>query len=150
MINEGVGEEGLREFKESVLDKAVAYAAETEEKMYADAEAFMESANELYVNTLNQMSQEREEAFTNGLGWDFLVDSLDRASAVQDEYLTKTNQIYETNTLLRKLSQDIDKTDSVAAQHPEQSGQHFQHPRRLRGRNRFRALVSRISRRGKA
>jgi len=38
---------------------------------------------------------------------------MDRQKSLADDYLTKTNQIYETNKMLRKINQDIDKTDSL-------------------------------------
>jgi len=37
-------------------------------------------------------------------GWDALNDALDRMSSYQDEYLTKTNQIYEMNKLLNNVN----------------------------------------------
>jgi hypothetical protein len=40
---------------------------------------------------------------------------MERAASLQEEYLTTTNQIYETNKLIRKAQQEIDKsTNSVA------------------------------------
>jgi len=59
--------------------------------MYEDAEAYLESVVELYKNTLDKIMAAREDALTKGLGWDFLADSMERAKAVQEEYLTKTN-----------------------------------------------------------
>ena len=115
MKAEGLSAEALRQFKEAVLDPAIEAAREAEEQMYSDAESFLENVKDLYINTINKIAQEREEILTNGFGWDFLSDSMERAQSVQEEYLTKTNQLYETNTLLRKLSQDIDKTDSISA-----------------------------------
>ena len=37
------------------------------------------------------------------------------SSTRQEEYLTKTNQVYEMNKMLRTLRSDIDKTDNKAA-----------------------------------
>ena len=62
-----------------------------------------------------QQAQILEDAFTGGMGFDRMLDSMQMVSSTQDMILTKTNQIYETNKLMRKLSQDIDKTDNLAA-----------------------------------
>ena len=40
---------------------------------------------------------------------------MDKARSVQEELVTTTNKMYETNTLIRKLNQDINKTDSLAS-----------------------------------
>jgi hypothetical protein len=59
--------------------------------MYADAEAYLESVNELYTNTINQIMAKHEKFLTDGFGWDFLSESISKASSIQEEYLTKTN-----------------------------------------------------------
>jgi hypothetical protein len=46
---------------------------------------------------------------------DNMVTHMERARSLQEEYLTTTNQVYETNKLMRTAQQEIDKsTDSVA------------------------------------
>jgi hypothetical protein len=37
-----------------------------------------------------------EMAFSGGLGFDTVSNSLSRLSTISDEYYTKTNQLYET------------------------------------------------------
>jgi hypothetical protein len=59
--------------------------------MYKDAEDYLNKANELFENSLARAAAAAEEYLTNGLGWDYVASSMDRAQAVQDEYLTKTN-----------------------------------------------------------
>jgi len=46
-------------------------------------------------------ADEAEDILTHGMGFDQLNDSMDRISSNQDEYLTKTNQLYEMNQMLR-------------------------------------------------
>ena len=48
-------------------------------------------------------------------GWDAIADALDRMSSYQDEYLTKTNQVYEMNKLLNTVNKAIDNTTNQAA-----------------------------------
>jgi hypothetical protein len=43
------------------------------------------------------------------------MDGFDKLNTRQEEYLTKTNQIYETNKLMRMASQDLDRTDNAVA-----------------------------------
>ena len=71
--------------------------------------------NENPDGKINKVVINIEKKLTDGMGFDFLADSMDRASAIQDEFLTKTNQIYETNELLRKIGQDIDKTNRASS-----------------------------------
>jgi hypothetical protein len=40
---------------------------------------------------------------------------MERARDLQEEYLTDTNKIYETNKLINKAQQDIDKTTNTVA-----------------------------------
>ena len=88
---------------------------EAEDKMLDNAQATAETMQEIWQNTVDEISHEFEMLATDGLGFDFLNDSLDRLQSRQDEYLTKTNQLYEMNDLLRKLQSDSDKTNNVAA-----------------------------------
>ena len=108
-------EDQIRYFEQSMLEPARQRLREAYEKMYEDTEAFLEKVRAVFDNTLKQIMKESEDAFTNNLGWDYVNNSMTLANSIQDEYLTKTNQIYETNALMRKLAQDIDKVDSAAA-----------------------------------
>ena len=40
---------------------------------------------------------------------------MERANSLQEEYLTTTNQVYETNKLMRTAQQEIDKTTNSVA-----------------------------------
>ena len=44
-----------------------------------------------------------------------MTASIERAASLQEEYLTTTNQIYETNKLMRQAQQEIDKTNNTVA-----------------------------------
>ena len=103
-------------YKANVLDKM-------EDQMRADVAAkeaalenVLEKVNAWFENEVNRIYQESEDRLTGDWGsFDALDAAMQRQHNLADEYLTKTNQLYETNDLLRKLSQDLDKTDSVAA-----------------------------------
>lgn len=85
---------------------------EAEEKKYASAEAYLQKLEELYQNAFDRINAEWEKLGTNGQGWDYLTSAMERAKSIQDEYLTTTNKIYETNTLMRKLQKDINNSDN--------------------------------------
>lgn len=103
-------------YKENVLDKAEAQMLEDKANMQAALENVLEKVNAWFENEVNRIFQESEDRLTGKWGsFDALDAAMERQHNLADEYLTKTNQLYETNTLLRKLSQDIDKTDSAAA-----------------------------------
>lgn len=105
----------LQEWKERWM-KLQETADQYEEDMLSDAEAFAEAINNVLTNKLAKAAAEMEKSLTGKFGtWDALNDSMNRVQTNADEYLTKTNQIYEMNKLLRKVSQDMDKTDNVAA-----------------------------------
>ena len=87
-------------------------AQEAEEKKYEAAEAYLEKLEALYQNAFDRINAEWEKLGTQGQGWDYLTSAMERAKAIQDEYLTTTNKLYETNTLMRKVQNDINKTDS--------------------------------------
>lgn len=99
------------EYNNSVLPSIQA-AQEAEEKKYEAAEAYLEKLEALYQNAFDRINAEWEKLGTQGQGWDYLTSAMERAKAIQDEYLTTTNKLYETNTLMRKVQNDINKTDS--------------------------------------
>ena len=66
-------------------------------------------------NTIAAAGKELEDAFTGGIGFDSLANSLERLNSFNDEYLTKTNQIYETQKLMRQAQQASDRTDNQAS-----------------------------------
>lgn len=112
----GASEDALNEFKNAVLYPAQEALRAAEEEMQADFEAYLETLNAIYDNKINQIYQDSERRLAGAWGsFDEVANALNRQRALDDEYLTKTNQIYETNTLLRKLQQDMDKTDNAAS-----------------------------------
>lgn len=106
---------GAEWYKRNVLDKAVEMEIEADEKKYKAAEEYAQKVEELWKNTMEKVAYNWEKAATKGEGWDYLTKSMERAKAIQEEYLTTTNKLYETNTLLNKLSKDMNKTDSQAS-----------------------------------
>lgn len=109
------GNEAGKQKMEEQLQAAYEHMTEWQDKALSKAEALAEAIKAVYENAVEGASHEMEMALTGGMGFDELSNSMDRASSTADLLLTKTNQIYETNKLMRQLSQDIDKIDSAAA-----------------------------------
>lgn len=66
-------------------------------------------------NNMNQIADTLEKSLTDGIGFDRLMDNFEKLNTRQEEYLTKTNQIYETNKLMRTASKALDETDNKVA-----------------------------------
>ena len=89
---------------------------EYEKNAEAKLETAIEKQSAVHENMINKIYQMYEQELSGRYGsFDNLDKSMGREQSMADEYLTKTNQIYETNKLLRNLQQDIDKTDSNIA-----------------------------------
>lgn len=104
-----------RELLEANLKAITEAVIEAEEEMLSKTEEWAEATKELMENTMAKAARAMEMAFTDGLTFDFLSDSMDRLSTYQDEYLTKTNQMYETEKLMRTAQQAADKTQNKVA-----------------------------------
>ena len=116
LIAEGISAEDLEIYDENVLQKALDDYQTKADAMYTSLEETIELSNQLFENEMNKIMQESEDRLTGEWGnFSDLDSAMKRQQSISDEYLTKTNQIYETNSLLRKLSQDIDKNDSLIA-----------------------------------
>jgi hypothetical protein len=70
---------------------------------------------EVIENNMAKIADTLEKALTNGVGFDSLMDGFDKLNTRQEEYLTKTNQIYETNKLMRTANKALDETDNSVA-----------------------------------
>jgi hypothetical protein len=83
--------------------------------MLAKTEAWIQNMQAVIQNNVDKLRDDLEKSLTNGLGFDALMDDFDKLNARQEEYLTKTNQIYETNKLMREANKAIDSTDNKVA-----------------------------------
>lgn len=119
-------DETEREVLQKNYDAILAAFDEAEEDMLSKAEEYGEALKEILTTKMEQAADEMNKQLStakvsingnnfNISGWDALNDALDRISSYQDEYLTKTNQIYEMNKLLNNVNQAIDKTNNQAA-----------------------------------
>lgn len=110
----------LSDYEKSVIEKqwldAQNAANEAQSKMLEDAQAWAEALKSLLETELEELGENLEKALAGDFGsLDYMMTSMERANSLQEEYLTTTNKIYETNKLMRSAQQEIDKsTNSVA------------------------------------
>lgn len=80
------------------------------------AETYFEALNALTEKKLEEARWKFESAFDpKGLGFDSMLNALSGEDTWADLTLTKVNQVYEMNKLLRQVNKDIEKTDNKAA-----------------------------------
>lgn len=108
-------EEQLAKYQEE-LNSMIAAAEEAGDQVMSDYENLLETAQELLELELEQANKTIDELLSGVAGgFEELTRIMDLTSTGQDEYLTKTNQIYEMNKLLRNLRTDMDKTENKSA-----------------------------------
>ena len=108
-------DENARALHAEELKAINAQVDEAHELMLSKTEEWAEVQKAIMENIMAKAAREMEMAFTNNMGFDALSNSLDRLSSTADVYLTETNKIYETQTLINKAQKDIDKTTNNAA-----------------------------------
>ena len=110
-----ISEEVLKGYEQKWLDAQTA-ANEAQDQMLSDAAAWGEALRAVVENELADLGQTLENELTKGYGsFDNMMTAMERASSLQEEYLTTTNQIYETNKMMRTTQQEIDKTTNSVA-----------------------------------
>ena len=103
------------EYYKTQYEEAIKHSTEAEENYLSKVESYAESVKAVFENTLSEFGQDLENALTGGTSFDQINSNLERAASIQEEYLTTTNQIYETNKLMRSAQQEIDKTNNTIA-----------------------------------
>ena len=100
---------------------AQAAANDAQDAMLSKTEEWAEAMKSIIENELAEMADTLEKSLTGGVSFDELLTSMERRSSLQEEYLTTTNQIYETNKMMRAAQQEIDKTSNTVAKKKLQS-----------------------------
>ena len=92
-------------------------ANEAQDEMLSKTAEWAEAMTAVAQNKLKGLGQALEDALTAGFGgsFDAMTTSMERANSLQEEYLTTTNQIYETNKLMHNVQKEIDKTSNDVA-----------------------------------
>lgn len=90
-------------------------ANDAQDSMLAKTEEWVEAMKAVVENNMAELNQTLEQSLTGGSDFDTMLETMERASSLQEEYLTTTNKIYETNKLMRTVQQEIDKTQNTVA-----------------------------------
>ena len=92
-------------------------ANEAQDEMLSKTEQWAEAMTAVAQNKLKGLGQALEDALTAGFGgsFDAMTTAMERANSLQEEYLTTTNQIYETNKLMHTAQKEIEKTSNDVA-----------------------------------
>ena len=101
--------------KQQWLD-AQAAANQAQNDMLEDAAAWAQALKDVLENELAELADILDEALSGDFGSiDSMMTAMDRAKSLQEEFLTTTNQVYETNKLMNQAQKEIDKTTNTVA-----------------------------------
>lgn len=109
------GDDAAAELYKEEWDAIVDEVDAAQEQVLNLTEEWAESMKAVIENNMAQIAETLEKTLTNGISFDELMNGFDKLNTRQEEYLTKTNQIYETNKLMRTASQALDETDNIVA-----------------------------------
>ena len=90
-------------------------AREAQDNMLSKTEEWAEAMKAVLENKLAGLAQTLENALTGGTSFDTITTQMERATSLQEEYLTTTNKIYHTNKMINTAQQAIDKTTNTVA-----------------------------------
>ena len=109
------GDTAAAEIYQKEWEAAQEAALDAQDEMLDKTEQWAEAMRAVVENELAGLARSLEEALTGGTSFDYVNTQLERAASLQEEYLTTTNQIYETNKLMRTAQQEIDKSTNLVA-----------------------------------
>ena len=90
--------------------------ADAQDRMYSVAEEGLENFKQAILEQIKDASKQFEEALLGqGNSFSKMTTTMERMQSVQEEFLTTTNKIYETNKLMRNAQKEIDKTSNAIA-----------------------------------
>lgn len=113
-----VGEDKQKALQEQ-LELVTQRLNEADEAVNDLRESVLELAEAILDNDLADAAKNFSEALSPDSQYSDLqdyLDTIDRLNTLQEEYLTKTNQVYETNKLINQAQVDMADTDSKLAQ----------------------------------
>ena len=96
-------------------EAAEAASREAKENMLAKTQEWAEREKAIIENNFKDFKKSLEEALTGGSTFDYLSTQMERSVSLQEEYLTATNQIYETTKMINTAQKAIDQTTNTAA-----------------------------------
>lgn len=109
------GDQAAIEMYQKEWDAIVDETDAAQEQVLSLTEEWAEAMKSVIQNNMEKIADTLEKTLTGGTTFDTLMDGFDKLNTRQEEYLTKTNQIYETNKLMRTASKALDETDNKVA-----------------------------------
>lgn len=96
-------------------EAAEAASREAQDNMLSATAEWAEAMKSVLTNELSDFASTLEKQLTGGTSFDEMTTSIERAASLQEDYLTTTNQIYETTKMMRVAEKALDETTSTAA-----------------------------------
>lgn len=109
------GDTELYELYKKNWEAASDAMTEAQDDMLTKTEEWAQAIRDEVENELKNLGKDLEKQLTGGVTFDDLTTQMERQNSLQEEYLTTTNQIYETNKLMRTAENEIAKTSSTVA-----------------------------------
>ena len=99
---------------EEALQAIMEKEADAKSQLMADIEQLGEYAREIFENSIEQAMKDFEDEMF-GRPLNSIIESIEMMNSRQEELLTTTNKIYETNKLIRNVEKDIEATTNNRA-----------------------------------
>ena len=99
---------------EEALQVIMEKEADAKSQLMADIEQLGEYAREIFENSIEQAMKDFEDEMF-GRPLNSIIESIEMMNSRQEELLTTTNKIYETNKLIRNVEKDIEATTNNRA-----------------------------------
>ena len=97
------------------LEDAQTLLSESQDQMLSKTEEWAEAMKAVVENKLGQFGSELEKALTGGKTFEDMELALKRTNTLQEDYLTTTNKIYETEKMMRVAQTAIDTSIDATA-----------------------------------
>ena len=109
-LPEGEAKREAEEALQAIMEKE----ADAKSQLMADIEQLGEYAREIFENSIEQAIIDFEDSMF-GRPLNSIIESIEMMNARQEELLTTTNKIYETDKLIRNIEKDIESTSNTRA-----------------------------------
>ena len=109
-LPEGEAKREAEEALQAIMEKE----ANAKSQLMADIEQLGEYAREIFENSIEQAVIDFENKMF-GKPLSSVIEGIEMMNARQEELLTTTNKIYETNKLIRNVEKDIEATSNTRA-----------------------------------
>ena len=107
--------EESRKYWEEQLQLVTKAKRDEQDSLYGYLEEIGEAANQILKNNIDKAMKELRDSITGGVNLEYLMKDMERMSTYQEDYLTNTNKMYETNKIIAQAQLAIDKTQNAQA-----------------------------------